>query len=109
MTWGRADRRAGSGRVNSCWRARRRGDAAFGFLGGGVGEAEGEQAAGVVLGLQQAGDAVRVEAADEFGGFFQADRDAEPGWQHVAVGVPPARLAGLAGQGEEVGDFLLVC
>src|SRR6185312_4082894 len=80
-------------------------DPPFGFAAGGGGESGADAGAGVVGGLEQAGDGVRVVAADQAGGFFQADEGAEPGGQDVVVAVPPAGLAGLAGQGQERVDL----
>ena len=56
----------------------------------------------VVLGLQQAGHELGVEAADGLGRLLQPDVGLEPGRQHVLIAVPPALLVGLAGQGQQL-------
>ena len=63
---------------------------------------------GVVLGLQEAGDVVRLIGADQVGFALQADEGAEPFGQHIAEPVPPARLVGLAGEVEEAVDLVLL-
>src|ERR1039457_6216207 len=73
--------------------------------GSGGGEAGLDAGAGVLRGLQQSGDPVRIVTADQGGGFFQADEGAEPGRQHVVVAVPPAGFGRVAGQGEEGVDL----
>ena len=64
--------------------------------------AEPDHRPGVRLGLQQPGDELDLVGADQFGGLFQVEIVVEPGVQHVAVGVPPARGVGLPGEREQL-------
>ncbi len=66
-----------------------------------------QDGARVVLGLEQAGDEVRLVGAQEARGAFQADVHAEPVGQHVVEALPPAGLVGLLGEFDE-GVGLLV-
>lgn len=55
----------------------------------------------VVLGLEQAGDEVRLVGADEGGRALQADVHGEPARQDVVEPLPPAGPVGLLGQLDE--------
>ncbi|GAA2403289.1 hypothetical protein GCM10010420_33130 [Streptomyces glaucosporus] len=70
--------------------------------------AQEDHGAGVVLGLEQAGDELHLVGADHRRGLLQADVPVEPARQDVVVPVPPAARAGPAGQGEEVRPLVLV-
>ena len=58
--------------------------------------------AGVVLGLQQAGDEQRFVVGDGAGFFLEADVVGVDAGQLGAVGLHPAALAGLAQQREQL-------
>jgi hypothetical protein len=77
---------------------------AFDVLGPVIQEFAGDQRADVVLGLQQAGDDLALVAANPARGRFQVDVGPEPWWQEIAVVRPPARLAGLPGEGHQHRD-----
>jgi len=83
------------------------GEAALQPLAGGV-IGEPEYRAGVLLGLQQAGDELDLVAADEAGSLLEPQVGVKPGGHHVAVGVPPVWRVGVPGQGQQRGPLGLV-
>src|ERR1035437_244950 len=71
---------------------------AFGLLGIEFERAATYQGAGVVLGLEQAGNDGELEGLDGSGFLFQPDEELVTAGQDVTVGVPPAALAGVLGE-----------
>jgi len=57
------------------------------------------------MGLQQAGDELRLVDADQRRGLFHPDVGLEPVGQDVVVPVPPAGPVGLLGQAEQLLPF----
>ena len=72
----------------------------FRVFGGEV--AKGQNSAGVILGLQQAGHELRLVDTDGCGGLLHAHISLEPLRQDVGVPVPPARPVRLLGQAQQL-------
>ncbi len=76
-------------------------DAAFHFLLVSQRVAQGDDGAGVVLGLQNPGNELELIATDEGGRRLQPDIGLEPAGDQVGIGVPPSASARLADQAQE--------
>jgi hypothetical protein len=62
---------------------------------------EHDHRTGVRVGLQQSRHELHLIGADQLCRLFQVQVVLEPGGQHVAVRLPPARRAGLPGEREQ--------
>ena len=85
--------------MSSSWRAIRAATRRSTVFGVGADLAAGDGGAGVVLGLEQAGDELGLVGVDGGGFGFQADVGAAA--QDVGVAGPPAAAAGFAGELDE--------